>query len=92
MGFSDEERRRNHEALASQINRDVDNFLVSMDFDQSSGFTEDEFAAAINNDRIDRRAATQMLISLKDQGRVHYLGGRWHSGPMPPEPSPIDQA
>lgn len=92
MSWSDEERRRNLQAIDQQVQEDIERFLMRYDVDQSPGFSEDDLADAVRYERFDRRSAQLALMRMKDEGRVHYLAGEWRAGPLPPEPGPIDQA
>ncbi len=83
MGFSEEERRQNLQATREQVEGDIELFLARQSYDQAPGFTPADLAAAVRSDRFDERAAHLALMGLKDEGRVHLLAGRWHSGPLP---------
>ncbi len=84
MSWTEEERRRNHEATSQYVRERIDGFL-----DQQARlgvpFTVDELAAAIDHPKYDRFATQRKLMELKAEGRVHYLAGRWHAGPLPAE-------
>jgi hypothetical protein len=81
MGFTEEERQRNLRASQEQLEEDIEAFLRRY-AGFEAGFSADELAVFVRSDRIDRRAAHQILMALKDKGRVHYLAGRWHVGPL----------
>jgi hypothetical protein len=84
VGFTNEERQRNIQASAKQLDEDVEVFL-RQHADLGFGFDQGDLAGFVRSDRITRRGALRILMNLKDQGRVHYLAGRWHVGPLPPE-------
>lgn len=83
MGFSEEERQRNLQAIREQVEGDVELFVARHNYDQSPGFTAAELAEFVRYERFDERAAHLALMSLKDDGQVHMMAGRWHSGPLP---------
>jgi hypothetical protein len=87
MPMNEEERRRNMEAGARQLNEDVEGFLREYE-GFPGGFSEDDLAEFVRSERVDRHAATRLILRLKDQGRVHRMAGRWHVGPLPPESQP----
>jgi hypothetical protein len=84
MGFTDQERARNIQASQQQLGEDVDAFLDRY-ASLNRGFSANDFGASVRSERIERRAAHRILMQLKEQGRVHYLAGRWRVGPLPPE-------
>jgi hypothetical protein len=83
MGWTDDERRRNREATNTYVRERIEEFL-SQQARLGIPFTPDDLAAAIDHPKYDRRAGHQILMQLKEGGRVHYLAGRWHTGPLPP--------
>lgn len=91
MTFTDDERRRNVEALRDQVETKIAKFFEQVrDIDQ--GFSEEELVLNVSEPKFDRHAATRYLMDAKARGAVHRMSGRWHVGPMPPENTAVDQA